>query len=846
MMLKLSLRGLWAHKQRLVGTFAAVFLGVAFLTGTLIVSDTLSSSIDRFFQQAYGGTDVVVRSASQVANGTTAPRDNIPASIVETVKSVPGVAVADPVIEGSGQLLDQSGIVVQTRGPRRATNWIQDPTLNPYHVVDGRAPQAAGEVVIDRQSALNNHLSVGDTVALITPQRVTMKIVGIVMFGSANSDGGGSYVGMTMADAQRYLVSSPNQISSISVEADPGVSSDGLSQRIQAVLPAHIEAVTGQTLTQESFDSVNQGFLTLFRTFLVAFAVVALVVALFSIYNTFSIITAQRNRESAMLRAIGASRRQILATVLVESLAVGVIASAGGFVGGIGVAALLGRAFKSGLGIPITGVSVTVASAVIGIGVGVLVSLIASLLPALHASRIPPIAALREASLESTELSHGIVVAGTICLLAGILTTAGAATLLLSRDALLLAGLGAVLIVIACILLSPVVASPLSAILGMPAARMRGIPGRLARRNAMSSPQRTARATTALFLGIGVVTVFSILVASLSAGLNDNLDHALKADLVISTGNQPADGFSTQLAQTISLLPQVKQTTSVMSGSVLIDGQSSNISAVDPASLGNLLQVTMTSGSLANLGPGRIAVSSSAAKANGWSTGQRVTLVFPDGSSSNFTVAAEYSSTSILNDELIPASVWTAHAVQPTVDLLLVGLRPGVSLADGMAAVLHAARTTGSPPVQTRAEFITAQRATYGTILDVAYGLLAFAVLIALMSIGNTLSLSVYERTREFGLLRAVGATPQQLRSMVRWESVIVALFGTLVGVAIGLLVGWGLASAIGRTETSVISFPTLQIVAILIVGILAGVLAAIRPAGRAAKLDVLVAISSE
>jgi putative ABC transport system permease protein len=841
MMTKLTFRGLWSHKRRFTGAFMAVFLGVAFLTGTLIVSDTLGSSIESFLTQTYSGTDVVVRNSTQVENSPIAPRGAIPSSIVNSVRSVPGLATAEPVIEGSGQLLKQDGSLIQTQGPRQASNWIADPDLNPYHIVEGRAPQASGEVVIDKKTAKDNDLKVGDTTGLLTPQRIDVTIVGIARYGSSDAFGGGSYVGMTLADAQRYLVSAPDQITSISVKAQSDVSSSDLRQRIQAVLPTGTEAITGQALAQENFDSVNQGFLTLFRTFLVSFAGVALVVSLFSMYNTFSIIVAQRTRESAMLRAIGASRRQVLWSVVIEGAAVGLVASVVGFAGGIGVAALLASAFKAGLGMPINGLSVTPLAAAIAIGTGLVVTLLASLRPAVQASRISPMAAIRAAEIESATPSRTGLIAGVVLLVVGIgFVIAGAGT------ALPMVGVGALATIVGVTILGPYVVKPVSLLIGAPAARLRGMPGRLARGNAIRSPRRTARSATALFLGVGVVTVFTILVSSLSAGLNNGISDSLASDLVISSGNLQSLGFSPQLSDRVAALAPVEHATAIGNGSALIDGSSASVSTLQPDQLGNLMNLAVTDGSLASLRPDQLAVTTKVAQKHGWSVGTKVPVTFVDGTTQDFTIGTLFEANNVLNDYLMPSTTWNAHESQPRDTLLLIKLKPGVSLADGKAAVAQVARATGAPKVQTRAEFIDAQTAMFGTIRNVAYALLAFAIVIALMGIGNTLSLSIYERTRELGLLRAVGASAGQLRAIVRWESVIVSVLGTTSGILLGLFIGWGMASAIAQSGTSSFTLPVVPIIVILIVGGLAGVIAAIRPAGRAAKLNVLDAIQVE
>jgi putative ABC transport system permease protein len=396
------------------------------------------------------------------------------------------------------------------------------------------------------------------------------------------------------------------------------------------------------------------------------------------------------------------------------------------------------------------------------------------------------------------------------------------------------------------VVLGPAAAKSVCAVLGAPGARLRGVPGRLARQNAMRSPRRTARAATALMLGVGVVTLLAVLGASLSAGLESNISKSLAGDLVISSGSGQFGGFSPRLTTVVAALPQVANTTGIGTGTVLIGGSSADVSVVNPSRLGRLLRLTVTSGSLQGLGVDQLAVSGTTAKSKRWKVGTPLTLTFADGTAHTFTVGALYGSDSALKSYLMPAPAWKAHDAQARDSLLLIKLKAGVSLSEGKAAVIRAAQPFGMPAVQTRQEYIDAENSFMNTLLYLAYGLLAFAIFIALLGIGNTLSLSTYDRTRELGLLRAVGATRAQLASMVRWESLIVALFGTLAGLAAGVFVGWGIATAVSKGGVSQFALPIAQLVVIVLLGAITGVVAAIRPASRAARLDVLGAIATE
>jgi putative ABC transport system permease protein len=827
----------------------AVFLGVAFLAGTLVLSDTLNSSIDRFYVQAFIGTDVTVRNATSVSDRPGALRGMIDRSLVGRIEHVQGVAVAEPVIQGSGQLLDKNGKTIPTLGPRIAGNWITVPALNPYHIVEGRAPRPtpAGypEVVIDRKAASQGHLRVGDRIGVLTPEQIKVKIVGIAKFGSQDAFGGGSFTAFTLADAQRFIAKSPGKITSIAVKADPGVSQDQLRRQIQAVLPPGVQAITGQALAQENLSITNKAFLNVFRIFLLTFAAVALLVGIFTIYNTFSIVVAQRARESALLRTIGASQGQVLTSVVVEGLAIALVASIAGLGGGLIIGILLKGLFSKGFGVPISGLVFTPVTGTISVGVGVVVTLLACLLPAARASRVPPLAALRDATVESTGTSRTRIIAGGLLMSAGVCMVV-ASLVTGSSAAMPLVGLGALGTFVGMVTLGPAAAKPASAILGAPGARLRGVAGRLARQNAMRTPRRTAGAATALMLGLGVVTLFAVLAASLSAGLNSSIAKTFAADLVVSSGNNQTAGFSPSLTDAVARLPQVARATGIGSGTVLINGKSSSVSIVSPDQLGRLLRLTVTSGSLQRLSVDQLAVSKTRADANHWKIGTPVRVKYADGTTDIVTIGALYSSDSTLREYLMPAPAWRAHDAQALDSLVMIKVRDGIALSRATQAVTRAVKSFGAPTVQTRQEYIDAQTAGVRTLLYLAYGMLAFAIFIALMGIGNTLSLSTYERTRELGLLRAVGATRRQLRMMVRWESLIVALFGTLAGLVVGLFVGWGLATAISQGGVSQFAVPIVPLLIIVVVGAIAGVLAAIRPASRAARLNILNAIATE
>jgi len=849
-MLRISLKGLWAHKRRLGGTFLAVLLGVAFLSGTLVLGDTLRANFDTLFTSVTADTGAVVRSATEVDSSPATPRGPIAASLVDRVRAAPGVGAVQPVVSGLGQIVGRDGKVITAMGPPIASTWIADQSLTPYRLAEGRAPQRADEVIINRGAAKRGDLRVGDRTTIQTPRRVPVTVVGVATFQNADGFGGSSYVGFTLGGAQQHLLKRPGQVSTVLVKAAPGVSQQELVRGLRPLLPQGVEAITGAQLSDESITDINQGFLGFFRSFLLVFAGIALVVATFSIANTFSIIVAQRTREAALLRAIGASRRQVLSSVVVEALAVGLVASVAGLAGGIGIASGL-KALFAGLGFPLptSGLVFKASNAAISVGVGVVVTLLAGLLPALRSSRVAPLAALRDVAAERAGTSRRRALVGAGLTVLGV-ALAVAAVLAGGGNALQLTGAGAALTVAGVVTLGAVVARPASALIGAPLARLRGVAAALARRNAMRSPQRTAGAAAALLIGVGVVTLFTVFTASLQASIRQSVASSFGGDLAVVSGGFGGGRLDPRLATQVGRLPQVRQAVGVSTGNALVSGSKQEVSVADPAQLGTVLDLRTTAGSIAGLGARQLAVANNVADDKGWRPGALVPVRFADGATEAFTVGAIYDGgDAVLNDYLLPRAAWAPHASQDVDATVLIKLDQGVSLASGKATVERVAASYGGPDVQDRQEYADTISAGFDTFLTIVYVMLALAIVIALMGIGNTLSLSVHERTRELGLLRAVGETRGQLRAMVRWESVIVALFGTTIGLGLGVVLGWALVQAAGQQpggSLSVFAAPPGQLGVVLVVGAVAGVLAGIRPARRAARLNVLQAIAVE
>ncbi len=844
-MWRTTLKTIAAHKRRLLGTGSAVLLGVAFLTGTLVLYRTLTDGFANIIAEANAGTDALVRSSNEVGLEEVNERSLVDGSLADTIATVDGVAAVVPRIENDARIVGADGDPIGGNGaPTVAGNWITDDRLNPYDLVEGRAPAAAGEVVIDTAAAEEGDLAVGDSTVVRTPDPVDVTVVGLATFGGADSQGSATYAGFTTDFAEEVLIPEPDKVSSIAVAAEPGVSPAELVSRLDAALPDGVEALTGADLIREMEEEIQGDDNESFQQALIAFAFVALVVATFTIHNTFSILVAQRTRESALLRALGASRGQVLRSVTAEALAVGLLASVGGIAVGMGLAAgLLALMDALGLATPASSLVLDVGTVVIALVVGVAAALVASLAPAVRASRVPPLAALRDLAVDRSAVSSRRAVAGVVLTGAGVgLTVVGA-----TGEAIEAAGLGALATLVGVVVLGPVVARPVAALLGGPQAAWRGMSGVLARQNAMRNPRRTAGTAAPLMMGVAVVSLFAVVAASLKQSINDAVDEQFAGELVII--GEGSGGFSTDLAPAIAELPEVAAASPGGGGPARIDGADMLVSTFDPATIEAVENLDMRHGSLRDVQPDQVAVSAEYAEEHGLALGDPVTVVYPDGVTEEPTVGAIFEADDLSeggggirlhHDDYLP------HTSRPADVNMAIALADGVSIAEGERVVQRVADQFGAPDVQTIDEFTDSIAAEIDVILTVVYVLLILAIVIALMGIANTLSLSIHERTRELGLLRAIGQTRGQVRAMVRGEAIVVALFGTVGGLGLGLFLGWALVSALAGEGLGTFAVPTVSLAAMFVLGAVAGVLSALRPAHRAARMDILAAIATE
>ncbi|HEV8298962.1 MAG TPA: FtsX-like permease family protein [Acidimicrobiales bacterium] len=839
----MTISSLWARKRRLVGTSIAIAIGVAFLTGTLVLGDTLSANFRKLFTDVSANTDVVVRNATVVKEGG-APDSNrglIDESLIDAINGVDGVARAEGQVVGYGSLYGRDGEPIGGNGPpRQAGSWITSPGLNPYTLVEGRAPERPDEVVINRGAAKAGDLHLGDRTVVQTPDPNDVTIVGIATFGDTDGLGQTTWTAFTLPAAQDVVVHQPGKVSSILVTAEPGVSSAALRDRITNVLPAGTEAITGTALAEERIDDIAKTFLNMLRTFLVVFALIALTVATLSINNTFAITIAQRTRELALLRAVGASRRQVRGAVTLEALLIGTGSGLVGLAGGLGIAGLLKGLFDAfGGALPAGGMDIRPRSLLIGFAAGVFVTLVAAQAPARRASTVAPVEALREADVEPRQVTRRRIVAAAVLLVTGLTLTLSAAS---SGQAAWI-GLGALVLVIGTLAAAPVVVGPAVRILGVVLRRTPNGSGRLAAENARRQPRRTAATATALVIGVTVVSLFTVFAASMKASLEEDIAGGFRADLAVNTAAFGGNQLSPRVVDELVAAPGVQDAVALGTSPALVDGKSTLVTATNPGVLGSVVELDVHDGSLADLGAAGAAISETKAKDNDWSVGSTLAMTFSDGVTQQVTVRAVYADSRIVGNVVVPTELWTSHVTQPTFRTVFVNGADGTSASELRAAIEPIAQRFGGD-VQNRAEYIAAATNGLDLLLGIVYVLLALAIVIALLGIGNTLSLAVHERRHEIGLLRAVGQTRRQSRAVLRLESMIVSSFGTGVGLVLGTYLGWVLFAAVSTGATT-LAVPIVRLVIVAVLGALAGMLAAGRPARRAARLPILDAIAA-
>ncbi len=849
-MLRATLKSLLSRKLRLVLSGLAVVLGVMFVSGAFVLTDTLGRSFTSLFQTAYADTDVQVAGVPKVDTGNNGPGEDVvgvPANLLDTIKKVDGVAAATGVVSQDGaRLIGNNGKVVGTFGaPRLGTNWRG--TSNLRELREGRGPTADDEIAINAGLAKSAGVKVGDRVGVLTLQpKQTFTIVGIFGYsGGRDSLGGEQNVAFTTPEAQKLMLGTTDRFSNIDVTAAPGVSDAALRDRVAAAVGSGYQVKTGQQLADDSAAQLQKG-LSFFNYILLGFAGVALFVGVFLILNTFSIIVAQRTRELALMRAMGASRRQVINSVLTEAAVIGVIASIIGLGAGIGVGALLAFVFANvGIGAHLAGIGVPAAAIVGAFAVGILITMLAAAMPAVRASRVPPVAAMREAATTDRPLTR-VTVSGAVVLAVGA-TLLGLGLAGSAGGATLWAILGGVLIsFIGVALLTPVISRPVVGAVGRLFAW--SVPGQLGRRNSARNPRRTAITAAALMVGLALITGVNVILASATKSINKVADTEVSVDLIISgqQSSQFPPTFDPAVMTKVKALPGVSQTASYYQDLAVIDGKNHNLGLMDNArALHDMFGLKAAAGDVDGLGEGQLLVDQQTADDLHLKVGDKVPVQLTRGGADSFTVTGIYQKNDVF-------SGWigsSADAVDFRVDQPAQGfikLAPGASATTVRSEVDKLLADSPEVNVSDRSEYVKQQTSGFNTILVMIQILLALAILIAVLGIVNTLALSVLERTRELGLLRAIGLRRAQAMRMVTVEAVVISEFGALLGLAVGCGLGAAVVRALHDDGFSELALPWGQMVVYLILAGLVGVVAAILPAIRAARINVLAAIAYE
>jgi putative ABC transport system permease protein len=849
---RVALKGLLSRKLRLLLTVAAIVLGVAFVTGSLVLTDTSSRIYDDLFTETAAGVDLVVRQAAEFesAMGVEVEHDPLPLSVVDTIRDIDGVAGAEGAVKGQALLAVPGGDAIVPRGTSIGASWL-DPPYGAFAIRDGRSPAGEGEVVIDAATAAGNGWAVGDQVTVqahAAPE--TFEIVGIAGFGERDGVPGSTVALFDLPLAQR-LLDITDGVSEVLVVADNDVPATTLRDQLTDTLGGDLAVTTSQDTAAASAAAAKDqlGFL---RIMLIVLAITALLVGSFLIANTFAIVVGQRTSEFAMLRAIGATTRQVRAAVLTEALVLGIVASALGTVLGVGAATGL-RALTAAFGValPEGPLIVTGRTILAGLVIGVVVTVLAAFGPARRASRITPVEAMRTAaSPQQVSLRRrvigGVVATAGLVLLAVIVT--GIIPSLSLSLSLSLLGVAGLLCLTALAILAPVFAGRLAGIVGRPLART-GVPGRCGRDAASRAPRRTAATSVALALGLAVVAFMTVLAGSLKASITNGYDEAIRADYVIeSSRNEMLGGLSPHLYHHLSELPEVGAITRMRFGHWHDAGATEALTAVDPATLTRIAELDMVVGELGALDAGGVILAQRAAEARGLNVGDELVMTFArtgDQSLPIIGLLEDGDEWAVSTSFLVGLDTYATHFTEDVDATVMVQLADGVSAQQGERAIRDALADFPTATVRNLEEARLHRTQQIDLILGLVTVLLLLAVGIALLGITNTLALSIVERTREIGLLRAVGMTRRQVGAMIRWEALLVAVLGGVLGIAFGVAFGWVAVRALANQGTTIqLAVPGIQLLAYLGIAGIAGLLAGVVPARRAANLDVLQAIA--
>ncbi|MDT9696685.1 FtsX-like permease family protein [Streptomyces sp. P17] len=842
-MFRTALRNVLAHKARLLMTVLAVMLGVAFVSGTLVFTNSLSNALQNSSAEGFDQVDVAVQPKSQEDKGSTIGKTpELTTAQLDTAAEVPGAASAIGVVNGFTAIADKDGKLIGGGFQSQGGNYWGDKDAR-YPLVDGHTPSGRDEVLIDSETAERAGYKVGDTVRLSVDGPVLEPtIVGIFTTDDGNVAAGGSLALFDTATAQK-LFGKTGTYDEIDVKAAAGTSQTQLKAALDEALPKNlVETTTGTQLADDQAETISSSMSGLKQGMLV-FAGISLFVGTFIIANTFTMLVAQRTKELALLRAVGASRKQVTRSVLIEAFVVGAVAAVAGLVAGIGIGAGL-RSLMGTLGATVPDGPLVISSGTIvtALAVGVVITMLAAWLPGRRAAKIPPVAAM--SSLHAQATTKSLVLRNTLGALfsgAGVAVVL-AATAMDGSDGQAPMGLGAVLLIIGVFILTPLLSRPLIAA-ASPVLRIFGVSGKLARQNSVRNPRRTAATASALMIGLTLITGMTVMAGSLQQGIDKMASSALRADYVVSMAN--GNELSPDVDRKLRELDGVTATSPLRNAPSRIDGDTEYLTGVNGSSIADLTELPMDSGAF-RVGGTEVVVDDETAESHGWRAGSAFTAHYEDGKAQKLTVAGVYEGNEMIQGIMLDNATLAPHVTDPA-DMQVM-----VKTADGASEQTKDAleKALGSNPaikVQDKKDLSNEIAQMFTLILNMVYGLLAMAVIVAVLGVINTLAMSVFERSQEIGMLRAIGLDRKGIKRMVRLESLVISLFGGVLGIGLGVFFGWAAGELLAsRMATYELVLPWARMGVFLLLAATVGVLAALWPARRAARLNMLTAIKSE
>ncbi|MFJ8786375.1 ABC transporter permease [Streptomyces sp. NPDC102476] len=842
-MFRTALRNVLAHKARLLMTVLAVMLGVAFVSGTLVFTNTISEAYQKSSAKGFDQVDVAVTAKSREDKGNTIGKSpDLTQALLEKSAGVPGASHAIGVVSGFTAIADKDGKLIGGGFQSQGGNYYGDKDPR-YPLSEGAAPHGANQVAIDSETAKRSGYKVGDTVRISVDGPVLKPVVtGVFTTDDGNVTAGGSLALFDTATAQK-LFGKPGTYDEIDVKAASGTSQTALQAALKKALPAdRVETTTGKELADSQARLISSSMSGLKQGLLV-FAGIALFVGTFIIANTFTMLVAQRTKELALLRAVGASRRQVTRSVLIEAFVVGLVAAVTGLVAGIGIGAGL-KSLMGTLGATVPDGPLVITPGTVGtaLAVGVLITMLAAWLPGRRAAKIPPVAAMSSVHAKATTKS--LVLRNT---LGALFSGAGVAVILAATtmdgsDGQAPMGIGAVLLIIGVFILTPLLSRPLIAA-AAPLLRVFGISGKLARQNSVRNPRRTAATASALMIGLTLITGMTVMAGSLQKSIDKMATAAVKADYVVSMAN--GNELSADVEKKLAKVDDVTAVSPLRNAASRIDGETEYLTGVNGSAIGELTDLKVNDGSF-KVGGSQVVVDQDRAKSFGWKAGSTFTVHYEDGKAQKLTVAGVYEGNELISGIMLDTATLNPHLSD------LTDMQVMLKTSDGASAATKdkLEKALGSNPaikVQDKKDLSDSIAQMFTLMLNMLYGLLAMAVIVAVLGVINTLAMSVFERSQEIGMLRAIGLDRKGIKRMVRLESLVISLFGGVLGIGLGVFFGWAAGELLGtKMATYELVLPWTRMAVFLLLAATVGILAALWPARRAARMNMLAAIKAE